>query len=56
MNFSFLLHLKICLKGQCNASYAFAAAGVLEGVKALSSDKTVVLSEQNIIDCSGSQS
>ena len=41
------------MKVQCGASYAFAATGVLEGVKALTSDKLVSLSEQNIIDCSG---
>ncbi|KAL5503309.1 hypothetical protein EMCRGX_G010237 [Ephydatia muelleri] len=40
-------------QGQCSASYAFAATGVLEGVKALTSDQLLPLSEQNIIDCSG---
>lgn len=41
------------VKGQCGASYAFAATGALEGASALSNDKQVILSEQNIIDCSG---
>eukprot|EP00731_Ephydatia_muelleri_P018317 Em0011g357a len=39
-------------QGQCGASYAFATTGALEGASALASDKQVILSEQNIIDCS----
>nr|ADQ74586.1 silicatein alpha 3 [Lubomirskia baikalensis] len=39
-------------QGQCGSSYAFAAAGALEGATALAADKLVALSEQNIIDCS----
>jgi len=38
----------------CGASYAFASVGALEGVYALTFDRSVErLSEQNIIDCSG---
>ncbi|KAL5493700.1 hypothetical protein EMCRGX_G014919 [Ephydatia muelleri] len=39
-------------QGDCGASYAFAATGTIEGANALSSEKQVSLSEQNIIDCS----
>eukprot|EP00731_Ephydatia_muelleri_P007188 Em0003g1436a len=38
-------------QAQCGSSYAFAAAGALEGATALASDKLVALSPQNIIDC-----
>ena len=41
------------MQGQCGASYAFAATGALEGASALANDKQTTLSEQNIIDCSG---
>jgi len=38
----------------CGASYAFASVGALEGVNALTFDKSAGnLSEQNLIDCSG---
>ena len=40
-------------KGQCGASYAFSAVGALEGAWALAHGKLTLLSEQNIIDCSG---
>ena len=42
-----------CVQGQCGASYAFSAMGVLEGAWALAHGKLTALSEQNIIDCSG---
>ena len=40
-------------QGQCGASYAFSAMGALEGAWALAHGKLTLLSEQNIIDCSG---
>ena len=42
-----------CVQGQCGASYAFSAVGALEGAWALAHGKLTLLSEQNIIDCSG---
>lgn len=39
-------------QGQCGACYAFSAAGALEGAHALAHDELVMLSEQNILDCS----
>ena len=44
-----------CVQGQCGASYAFSAVGALEGAWALAHGKLTLLSEQNIIDCSGTQ-
>ena len=41
------------IQGQCGASYAFSAVGALEGAWALAHGKLTLLSEQNIIDCSG---
>ena len=41
------------LQGMCGASYAFSAVGALEGARALAYGNLVMLSEQNIIDCSG---
>lgn len=43
------------MQGQCGSSYAFSAAGALEGANALTTGNLVTLSEQNIIDCSGTQ-
>ena len=40
-------------QSQCGASYAFSAVAALEGAKALATGNLLVLSEQNIIDCSG---
>ena len=40
-------------QGQCGASYAFSAIGALEGAWSLAHGKLTLLSEQNIIDCSG---
>ena len=42
-------------QGQCGASYAFSAIGALEGAWALAHGKLTLLSEQNIIDCSGEE-
>lgn len=41
-------------QGDCGASYAFSVVGALEGASSLAHGKLVSLSEQNIIDCSGS--
>ena len=41
-------------QGDCGASYAFSAVGALEGAVALARGKLTSLSEQNVIDCSGS--
>lgn len=38
---------------QCEASYAFSAVGALEGARALATGNFVALSEQNVLDCSG---
>lgn len=38
---------------RCGCSYAFAAMGALEGASALSRGSLNLLSEQNIVDCSG---
>ncbi len=40
-------------QGDCGASYAFSTIGAVEGAWALAHGKQVVLSEQNIVDCSG---
>ena len=45
--------LLLILQGQCGASYAFSAVGALEGAWSLAHGKLTLLSEQNIIDCSG---
>ena len=42
-------------QGQCGASYAFSAVGALEGAWALAHGKLTLLSEQNIVDCSGEE-
>ena len=44
------------IQGQCGSSYAFSAVGALEGANALATGNLVSLSEQNIIDCSGTHS
>ena len=41
-------------QGRCASCYAFSVTGAIEGMKALASGKLYTLSEQNIIDCSGS--
>lgn len=40
-------------QGDCGSSYAFSAIGSLEGVSSLARGNLISLSEQNIIDCSG---
>lgn len=44
-----------CLQLRCGCSYAFAAIGALEGSQALAYGSLVRLSEQNIVDCSGTE-
>ena len=39
-------------QGQCNACYAFASTGAIEGFQFLKTGVLQVLSEQQIIDCS----
>ena len=53
--FSILLIIIIInqMQGQCGSCYAFSATGALEGAHSLAHDKTISLSEQNLIDCSG---
>lgn len=41
------------VQSQCGASYAFSAIAALEGANALATGSLTVLSEQNIVDCSG---
>ena len=43
----------VLTQDQCGASYAFSAMGALEGAWALAHEDLNELSEQNIIDCSG---
>ena len=43
------------VQSQCGASYAFSAMAALEGANALATGSLSVLSEQNIVDCSGKQ-
>lgn len=41
------------MQKSCASCYAFSAVGALESAVALATNKLVYLSEQNIVDCSG---
>ena len=47
--------MMLYLQGQCGSSYAFSAAGAVEGAWAVRHEQLVNISAQNIIDCSGAR-
>jgi len=41
------------IQGRCRSCYAFSVTGAMEAMHALVTGRLVSLSEQNILDCSG---